>query len=196
VTKIDIHPLTIRIGSKPVQHEGSPAAKDELGKRTGSALTAVVTGPGGLNADVGLITWPGGSQELKTMGVKASTDALAYRGGRTTIFAAPLDNRSVSWMWVEALAPGRKNPDQPSAQTVTEAHLDWIINGSFVDFVSAHGALAFGTAEFTRGDKSRHRKVLNVAFEPDNILLPLVVFVVTRQLALVKGFSKECVDAP
>jgi hypothetical protein len=94
-------------------------------------------------------------------------------------------------MWVEALAPGLKNPDQASAQTVTEAHLDWIIDGSFMDFVCSHGALAFGTAEHTRGDSSRNRNVLNIAFEPENVVLPLVVFAVTRQLALVKGFSKE-----
>lgn len=193
--KIDIDPLTIRIGSKPIQHEGIPAANDGLGKRMGSALVAVVTGPGGLNADVGLVTWPGGSKELKTLGVKANTDALAYRGGRTTIFSAPYDGRLVSWMWVEALAPGLKNPDQPSAQSVTQAHLDWIIGGSFIDFLQSHGALEFGTAEDTRDDVSRNRNGLNVAFEPDNILLPLAVFIATRQLALVKGFSKDRVDA-
>ncbi len=75
---IEIPPLTLRIGQAVREHVGAPAHDSSLGKVTGSALFGLVTGPGGINIDVGLVTWPDGVRELKTMSTNASPPMVGY----------------------------------------------------------------------------------------------------------------------
>ena len=188
--QVNLDPLTLHIGDAEIEYTDTPAGNPELGLVTGRAIFGLVSGPSQVNVDIAHIAWPHGVRELKTVSANASPSPLDSTTGRTSLFPGKLDGRDVMWMYLEALTPGKKNPSRPSAQHVTREHLDWILGSSFEALVVEHRALAYGTGVETRGDESPSRNCLSVAFEPDNISLPLIAFAITRQLARVRGFDK------
>ena len=191
MTSIDLGPLLLRIASEEetFPHESTPAAHPDAGVLQGVAVGALITGPG-INIDLALVHWPGDAREVKTIDTHAAPSPLNYTSGRTTLFRSDVDRKAVSLMYLEAVAPQKANPSRMSAQQVTTEQLDWILGASVEGLLREHGAIAFGTGEELRGDESKIRNRLQVAFEHDNIVVPLIAFAITRQLSLLKGFDK------
>ena len=191
VSLIELGPLTLRVGSPEdvFAHTGTPAAQPDVGVVEGEAVGALVIAPG-LNIDLALVRWPGGRHELKTLDTHAAPPPLNFVSARTTLVRDDVDGRNLSLMFLEAVAPQKANPSRMSAQQVTAEHLDWILGASVEGLLRDHGAIAFGSGAEVRGDESKARNCLLVAFDHDNIVVPFVAFAITRQLALLRGFDK------
>ncbi len=171
-------------------HVAVPAAKRGAPKEEGRAIGATVTGPGGVNVDLALVRWPDGTREVKTLEVNQSPPQVTYAGGRVPIYLHSTSVGNVEWIFVRALSPNLQGTGQPSAQSVGEDQLDWILGSSFRACVSSHGAVSFGSNAEVRGDTSKTKNLLVVAFELGDHLVPLVAFAITRQLAMFRGFDK------
>jgi hypothetical protein len=191
LTSIELGPLALHVGlaEAAFAHVGTPAAQPDIGVVEGEAIGALVTASG-VNIDLALVRWPGGGRELKTLDTHSSPPPLNFLSARTTLVRDVVDGRELSLMFLEAVAPQRANPSRMSAQQVTVEHLDWILGASVEVLLRGHGAVAFGSGAELRGDESKARNCLLVAFDHDNIVVPLVAFAITRQLSLLRGFDK------
>ncbi len=190
--RIELGPLELMVsdGISTFPHAGTPAATPDAGEVVGDAVGGLVTGPGGINVDLALVRWPGGALEMKTVRTNASPRPLDYASGRTTLFRADFDGKSLTWMYLDVASPKRGKPGQWSMHQAAERHLDAILGGSAADLFDRYGAVALGNGVDLRGAESKARNRLQVGFQPDNVNLPFIAFTITRQLALLRGFDK------
>ena len=175
--------VTASIGRKMVDVEGETFSN---GRQSGSAVAASVKVPDGAVLEVGVVAWASGDTDVRTF--TRLTGPVIYdrltKGVRLGV--SHRDEIATCELGVLSFHPDK----QPTVIKASLPDLDQLIGGSVHDALMALGALDVGSREEIYGDTSRRRSYQAVTFPADNSLVPLAAYVVTRVVAMYKGFGR------
>jgi hypothetical protein len=149
----------------------------------GNRKYGLISGPDEIQLEIAYTIWEDEDGQVETL--DHGTSPLPYsrlgHGGRIGVTQF---NSSQKYMELR-LAKVDQNLWSNFVKT-TEAELDNLFGSRVDPFLKEFGAIEFGTREELLGDISNRRNQICVLFEENNIVLPFVVYALTRPLAMLK----------
>lgn len=177
----EIGPLKMRIITYSEKIFDKPMNANEL--MSGIRNHSLISGPDEIQLEIAYTIWEDEDGQVETL--DHGTSPLPYsrlgHGGRIGVTKF---NRSQKYMELR-ITKVDQNLWSNFVKT-TEAELDNLYGSRVEPFLKEFGAIEFGTREELLGDISNRRNQICVLFEENNIVLPFVVYALTRPLAMLK----------
>ena len=174
----------VALNPTPIVETGSWWVRNERANVNGVAKSYSVTGPHSLQMDILDIELENGDRWLET-GEKFTGPRWVhgYLKGRLRITIQSKNGSPAFDLTIPT--PGVKNPDNYTASRATvEELLD--LDARLFDILTEQGAKAIGTRAELYEDESSRRRYISASLSDEDCLAPIIAFVVTRVVALLK----------
>ena len=185
MTVFEVGSVRVEINGVTSSFKDKPARDSE--EQIGQAALAELSTPDGFVGTLGVITWPGGTVDVRLVDfAQGGVEYERMKGAGTMNLKVSGDK------WVIRVRALKKNgKDWPTLNRVSWVDMDWLLGADAQTFLKDHGALRFADyGDLTQAGPAQ-RGDLGMEVAAGNVDAIAALYAITRVLAIMKSFGKD-----
>ena len=158
------------------------------GNQEGDALAYTVRVPDGAILEIASTRWDNAERDVRTITRLSGSIAFDRLLSGCRLGVGQTDQ---GLYYCELGITSFHEDKQPTVVKASEEDLNSVLGSDYKAMLMSFGAVAVGTREAVMDETNRRRSYLAVTFAPDTLHMPLVSYVLTRVLPLMRGFGRN-----